>query len=292
MSEAIGETRAGDRRLRLPRQRDLVLGGVPRVMGILNVTPDSFSDGGMHLAPEAAIGAALAMEQDGAALLDIGGESTRPGADEVAVEEELRRILPVIQGIRSRSAIPISVDTRKAAVAVAALDAGADLVNDVSALRHDPALSEVIRERGVPVILMHMRGDPRTMQREIHYQDLMGEVGAELRQWRQDAIDRGIDASMILVDPGIGFGKSFDHNVEILARFGELAGMGPVVIGASRKGFIGHLTGRKDPEGRVAGSLGAVAAAAVGGAAIIRVHDVRETVEFLRVFTAVMKVKG
>jgi dihydropteroate synthase len=257
------------------------------VMGIVNVTPDSFSDGGVHLDRQRAIESALRMEEDGAGIIDVGGESTRPGSEAVAVEEELSRVLPVIEGIRARSAVRISIDTRKAAVAQAALDAGADIVNDVSALRHDPELRALVARRGVPVILMHMRGEPRTMQENIHYDDVVGEVIGELAEWRDDAMLAGVAEHQIFVDPGIGFGKTFEHNLELLARCEELTRIAPVVIGASRKGFIGHLTGRPAGAARMAGSLAAVAAAVRGGASIVRVHDVRETMDFLKVLQAI-----
>lgn len=259
----------------------------PAVMGILNVTPDSFSDGGVHFDRSVAVEAALRMEQDGAAIIDIGGESTRPGSDEVAIEEELERVVPVIEEIRRRSSIPISVDTRKARVAEAALDAGANVINDVSALRHDADMRSLAARRGVPVILMHMRGEPRTMQENPRYDDVVNDVARELTTWRDEAIAAGIDANKIFVDPGIGFGKTFDHNLTLLARCNELTRIAPVVIGASRKGFIGHLTGQPGGARRMAGSLAAVAAAHRGGAAIVRVHDVRETVDFLKVLNAI-----
>jgi dihydropteroate synthase len=256
-------------------------------MGIVNVTPDSFSDGGVHFETAQAIEAALRMEQDGAAIVDIGGESTRPGSEGVGVEEELARVIPVIEGLRARSNVHISVDTRKARVAEAALGAGANLVNDVSALRHDPAMRALVAARGVPAILMHMRGEPRSMQQEIHYDDVVADVARALTEWRDEAIAAGIAADRIFIDPGIGFGKTFEHNLELLARCGDLAYIAPVVIGASRKRFIGHLTGQAAGRARMAGSLAAVAAAHRGGAAIVRVHDVRETVDFLRVLEAI-----
>ncbi|HEX6084698.1 MAG TPA: dihydropteroate synthase [Thermoanaerobaculia bacterium] len=258
-----------------------------QVMAIVNVTPDSFSDGGVHFDRSKAIETALRMEQDGAAFVDVGGESTRPGSSAVDEEQELDRVVPVIEGIRARSGVTISVDTRKAAVAKAALDAGADLINDVSALRHDPELRTLAAQRGVPVILMHMRGEPRTMQENIHYDDVVEDVMRELGDWRDDAMAAGIAEDQILVDPGIGFGKTYDHNLELLARCEELTRLGPVVIGASRKGFIGHLTGQPAGPARMAGSLAAVAAAHRGGATIVRVHDVRETVDFLKVLGAI-----
>jgi dihydropteroate synthase len=260
---------------------------IPLVMAILNVTPDSFSDGGVHFDHERAIESALRMERDGAAMVDVGGESTRPGSEAVSVEQELERVVPVIEGIRARSAVTISIDTRKARVAKAALDAGADIINDVSALRHDADLRVLAAQRGVPVILMHMRGEPRTMQENIHYDDVVDDLLRELSEWRDDAMAAGIAEDQILVDPGIGFGKTFDHCLEILARCEELTRIAPVVIGASRKAFLGHLTGQPAGPARMPGSLAAVAAAHRGGATIVRVHDVRETVDFLKVLGAV-----
>jgi dihydropteroate synthase len=276
----------------LPRGRTLRLGRAPLVMGILNITPDSFSDGGLHFERGTAVEAALRMEQDGAAVLDVGGESTRPGSEPVTADEELARVLPVIEQIRRRSEVAISIDTRKAAVAASALDAGADLVNDISALRHDPAMTALVAARGVPAILMHMRGEPRTMQQDIHFDDVTAEVARELECWRRDAVAAGVDASKILVDPGIGFGKTMEHNLELLARCGELSRIAPMVIGASRKAFVGHLTGQPGGKPRMAGSLASVAAAYRGGAAMVRVHDVRETVDFLAVLDAIRQRGG
>lgn len=257
------------------------------VLGIVNVTPDSFSDGGVHFDRGRAIESALEMERDGAAMVDVGGESTRPGSDAVSIDEELDRVIPVIEGIRKRSNVPVSIDTRKATVAAAALDAGANVINDVSALRHDPEMLALAASRGVPVILMHMRGEPKTMQQNPQYDEVVSDVARELGEWRDAAVSAGVDASRILIDPGIGFGKTFDHNLELLARCGELAMVAPVVIGASRKAFIGHLTGRAAGPERVSGSLAAVAAAYRGRAAMVRVHDVRETVDFLKVLSAI-----
>jgi dihydropteroate synthase len=256
-------------------------------MGILNVTPDSFSDGGVHFNRLVAIDAALRMHEDGAAIVDVGGESTRPGSDEVAADEELERVVPVIEAIRKRSDVRISIDTRKARVASAALDAGANIINDVSALRHDAEMRMLAAKRGVPVILMHMRGEPRTMQENPQYDDVVADVARELETWRDEAVAAGVDPANVLVDPGIGFGKTFDHNLELLARCDEFTRIAPVVIGASRKGFIGHLTGSPGGASRMAGSLATVAAAHRGGAAIVRVHDVRETVDFLKVLNAI-----
>lgn len=260
---------------------------MPAVMGILNITPDSFSDGGVHFESSYAISSALQMEKNGAAVIDVGGESTRPGSDAVSEEQELERVLPVIEGIRSRSDVPISIDTRKARVASAALDAGADIINDVSGLRFDADMRPLAATRNVPVILMHMRGEPRTMQVNPQYDEVVSDVAGELETWRDEAIAAGLEPSQILVDPGIGFGKTFEHNLELLARAAELLRVGPLVIGASRKAFIGHLTGQSNGPARAAGSLAAVAAAHRAGATLVRVHDVKETVDFLRVLDAV-----
>ena len=257
---------------------------LPVVMGIINVTPDSFSDGGVHFDRGVAIESALRMVEDGAAIVDIGGESTRPGAEPISIDEELGRVIPVIEGIRAKSDVTISIDTRNAATARAAFTAGANMLNDVSALQHDPEMLGVAVEANAPVILMHMRGTPATMQSHAKYDDVIDDVLRELAPPVERARRAGVDK--IYIDPGIGFAKTFDHNLEILARCEELAQVAPFVIGASRKKFIGHLTGREGRE-RVHGSLAAVAAAVLGGASIVRVHDVRETVDFLKVFTAI-----
>ncbi len=256
-------------------------------MGVLNITPDSFSDGGVHFDQSKAVHAALQMEEDGASIVDIGGESTRPGAEPVSADEEMERVVPVIEQIRRRSDVPVSIDTTKSAVANAALDAGADMINDVSALRSDPAMRPLAARTRVPVILMHMRGEPRTMQQLAQYGDVVNDVAAELRRFVGEATRAGIDAGAILVDPGIGFAKTGEHNLELLARCAELRSIAPVVIGASRKSFIGRLTGRSAGPERMVGSLAAVDAAFRGGAAVVRVHDVRETVDFLHVLAAI-----
>lgn len=270
----------------LPRGRTLEAGRVPSVMAILNVTPDSFSDGGIHYERQRAIDAALKFAAEGAAVIDVGGESTRPGSEPVSEQEELDRVVPVIEAVRARSEVPISIDTRKVRVAAAAIAAGADIINDVTALR-EPAMRKLAAEHGVPVILMHMRGEPRTMQDDPRYDEVVADVARELRTWRDEAVTAGVSRDRILIDPGIGFGKTFDHNLELLARCDELRAVAPVVIGASRKAFIGHVTGQPGGAPRMAGSLGAVAAAVRGGAALVRVHDVRETIDFLRVTSAI-----
>ncbi len=271
----------------LPGGRKLEIPHPPAVMGILNVTPDSFSDGGVHFDHAKAVHAALQMAEDGAAVIDIGGESTRPGSEPIAAQVEIDRVLPVIEQIRQRSDIPISIDTRKGAVAQEAIAAGADMINDISALRYSAGMPAIAARAGVPVILMHMRGEPSTMQQHIQYDDVVSEVGRELTAFRDDAIQAGIDAAQILVDPGIGFAKNAEHNLEILARAAELISIAPLVIGASRKTFIGHLTGRAAGQDRMIGSLAAVAAAHRAGAALVRVHDVRETMDFLKVLMAI-----
>ncbi|HEV8660810.1 MAG TPA: dihydropteroate synthase [Thermoanaerobaculia bacterium] len=271
----------------MPRARRLALTRAPLVMGVLNVTPDSFSDGGVHFDQSKAVHAAIQMEEDGAAIVDIGGESTRPGAEPVSADEEISRVVPVIEQVRRRCDVPISIDTTKGVVAEAALNAGADIINDVSALNRDPKMRSVAARACVPVILMHMRGEPRTMQQLAKYDDVVSDVARELSDFVESAVSAGIDKQQILVDPGIGFAKNAEHNLELLARCDELRVIAPVVIGASRKAFIGHLTGRAAGEERMVGSLAAVAAAFRGGAAVVRVHDVRDTIDFLRVMTAI-----
>ena len=264
----------------------LAPGGGPLVMGIVNVTPDSFYPPSRSGSAIEAVEAALSMEAEGAAMIDIGGESTRPGSEEVGEAEELQRVLPAVEGIRARSAIPISVDTRKAAVAAAALAAGADIVNDVSALAHDPAMAAIAARSGAAVILMHMKGEPKSMQEAPSYNDCAAEVAAYLGAAAERAVAAGIARERIILDPGIGFGKRFEDNLDILARLGLVAALGyPVLVGLSRKAFVGAVTGRS-PEGRLAGSLGAACAAFAAGARIFRVHDVAETVDALGVFAA------
>ena len=272
-------------RLFLRRGRELTFGVTPLVIGILNVTPDSFSDGGVHFDHTKAVHAAMQMEADGAAVIDVGGESTRPGAEPIAAQIEIDRVVPVIKQIRERSDVPISIDTRKGAVAEEAIAAGADMINDVSALRYSAGMPAIVARTGVPVILMHMRGEPSTMQQFATYGDVVAEVAEELQDVADDARAAGIE--QILIDPGLGFAKTWEHNLEILARADELKKIAPVVIGASRKAFIGHLTGRAAGPERAVGSLAAVAAAHRAGVAMVRVHDVRETVDFLKVLTAI-----
>lgn len=256
------------------------------VMGIVNTTPDSFSDGGAYLAPDAAVEHALHLALEGADIIDIGGESTRPGSGEVPEEEELRRVIPVIEGIRKRSAVPLSIDTRKAAVARAACAAGADIINDISALQHDPAMAETVRECSVPVVLMHMQGTPETMQHAPSYEDVFGDVYGFFRE--RIAACRSMGIQHIIADPGIGFGKRLEHNVELIRRLGEFNALEvPILLGTSRKRFIGELTGLSEPGERIGGSIASALAGAMYGAAIVRVHDVRDTVAALNVFRAV-----
>jgi dihydropteroate synthase len=246
------------------------------IMGILNVTPDSFSDGGRYLDPQAAAEHAAAMQEEGADLLDIGAESSRPGSDPIPEEEELRRLMPVLQAVCGRIRIPVSVDTTKAAVARRALDAGAALVNDISALRRDPFLmSRVVAESGAGVVLMHMQGVPKTMQQRGDYRDVVGEVHQFLAERMQVAMDAGIRPEQILLDPGIGFGKNCDHNLALVRHLDAFADLGrPILVGLSRKAFIGEILGRPVGE-RLMGTAAAAAIAVLRGARVLRVHDVR-----------------
>ena len=254
-------------------------------MGIVNVTPDSFSDGGDHLDPAAAIAAGRQMVADGADMLDIGGESTRPGSASITPAEEQARILPVLAGLRG--SIPLSADTRNAATMAAALDAGAAIVNDVSALRHDPASAPLVASRGCAVILMHMRGIPDTMNSLARYGDVGRDVAAELAGFAAHACRAGIAREQIALDPGIGFAKAGAQNHELLRCLPGLAALGfPLVVGVSRKRFIGHLTGRAEPKARDAGSLAAALFALSRGARVLRVHDVAATVDAVRVWHA------
>jgi len=277
----------GMRSIELPGGRTLTIGSVPLVMGIVNVTPDSFSDGGENFGADQAIEYAVRIAEEGASIVDIGGESTRPGAVPVDADEELRRVIPVIEGVRRRSKVVISIDTTKGAVAREAIAAGAQIVNDVSALRFDPDLARVIASTGAAIILMHMRGAPGTMQNDIDFSDVVKEVHEELTERVKFASACGIAADRVLVDPGIGFGKNYQHNLELLGAVRRFSSIAHVVIGASRKAFIGALTGQTQARKRMAGSLAAVAAAMDGGAAIVRVHDVRESVDFLKVRAAI-----
>jgi len=266
----------------------LALGGRTLVMGVLNVTPDSFSDAGNFLDPQRAVEHAFKMEQAGANLLDIGGESTRPGSTGTPADTELARILPVLEGLRGGLKIPISIDTRKSQVAEAAICAGAQIINDVSGLRSDPRIAEVARRRGVPLILMHMRGEPQTMQKEAFARDVMKDVMQGLRASISKARKAGVAKSQIIIDPGIGFGKSFEQNYELLRKLPELAKLGyPLLVGTSRKGFLGATLARggqsAPAEERLWATAASVTASIVGGAHIVRVHDVAEMAQVARV---------
>jgi dihydropteroate synthase len=255
------------------------------VLGVLNVTPDSFSDGGVHLDPSAAVAAARRMLAEGAAMVDVGGESTRPGSEGVSAGEELRRVEPVLESL---AGLPLSIDTAKAPVAARALELGAELVNDVTALRGDPALAGVVAEAGAYLCLMHMQGEPRTMQASPRYDDVVSEVGAFLEERLAFAVAQGIREELVCLDPGIGFGKTVAHNVELVRRLDELVALGrPVLVGLSRKSSLGRLLG--DPEATTSSAAASVGAAVVAmgrGATIFRVHDVREHVEALAVAAA------
>ena len=262
----------------------------PQVMGIVNVTPDSFSDGGAHDTADAAVAHALRLVEEGTDLLDIGGESTRPGAAEVEVEEELRRVVPVIERLAAQVAVPISIDTSKPEVMRAAVQAGAGMINDVYGLRREGAL-DAAAALGVPVVLMHMQGEPRSMQAAPQYDDVVGEVHRFLAERIFAAEMAGIPKQRIVVDPGFGFGKDTAHNLQLLAQFERFVELGvPVLAGLSRKRSIGELTGRDVPADRVAGSVAAHLIAAQRGAAIVRVHDVAATVDALKVWNAVAAV--
>jgi dihydropteroate synthase len=260
----------------------------PSVMGVVNVTPDSFSDGGVNFRPEDAIATARRMVAEGAAIVDVGGESTRPGAEPVPLEAELRRVLPVLEAIAGE--LPFSIDTAKAEVARLAVGLGAELVNDVTALRGDPALAGVVAESGVYVCLMHMLGEPRTMQRDPRYDDVVSEVKAFLEERLRFAVAEGIAEENVCLDPGIGFGKTVEHNFELIRRLDELATLGrPLVVGFSRKSSLGKILGDPDAKtGPLSASIAAAVAAYERGATILRAHDVREHVEALTAARAVV----
>jgi dihydropteroate synthase len=283
-------------RLRI-RSRTLTLGERTLVMGVLNITPDSFSDGGEYLDEEAAVARALQLERDGADILDIGGESTRPGAAVIHTEEELRRILPVIKILRGKLNIPMSIDTRKADVAKAALDAGAEILNDVSGLRADPRLAEISRRARVPLILMHMRGTPQTMQRGPFARDVIRDVKTGLRDALARAKRAGLSKTQLLLDPGIGFGKKHEQNFEILARLSEFASLGcPIVVGTSRKAFLGKALAGPDGAAasvreRLPGTAVTVTASILAGAHIVRVHDVAEIVRVIRIADQIVNAR-
>jgi dihydropteroate synthase len=257
-----------------------------KLMGVVNVTPDSFSDGGQYLDPSAAIAHGKKLLDDGASILDVGGESTRPGAVEVDASEELRRVEPVVAALAREATV--SIDTSKATVAEAALDAGASIVNDVTALRGDPAMAALCAERGVGVVLMHMPGNPRTMQDDPSYEDVVAEVKGFLSERMEAAVAAGIEEERIWLDPGVGFGKTLEHNLELLRRLCELRDLGrPLVIGTSRKSFIGKVDG-SDVEDRIGGTIASSVLAAAEGADVLRVHDVAEMAQAMRLAEAIL----
>jgi dihydropteroate synthase len=259
----------------------------PAIMGILNVTPDSFSDGGKYLDEKTAVAHGVEMAGEGAGIIDIGGESTRPASMLVDAQEEARRVIPVIAQLSKKVKVPLSIDTSKASVAKAALDAGAAMINDVTALTGDPEMAPLAAARGCPVVLMHMKGTPRTMQKAPYYRELMGEIIAFLRDAIDRAVAAGVDRDQIVVDPGIGFGKTVEHNLEILQRLRDLSCLGrPVLVGPSRKSFLGKASGA-DVEDRAFATAGAVALATEAGAQIIRVHDVKAMRQVTRVAAAI-----
>jgi len=258
------------------RAFQLFLGRETVIMGVLNLTPDSFYDGGSYPTVEAAVSRALAMEEAGAGIIDIGGESSRPGSRAIPLEEELGRVIPVIKSLAGRLEIPISIDTYKAEVARRALNAGARIINDISAFRIDPDLASLVAAESGPYIMMHMQGRPGTMQAHPSYRDVLGEIKLFFRERIKWAEGEGIAPARIIIDPGIGFGKTLEHNLEIISGLPSLAELGrPILIGPSRKSFIGSILGRK-PDDRLWGTAGAVASCIAGGAQIIRVHDVKE----------------
>jgi dihydropteroate synthase len=253
------------------------------IMGILNLTPDSFSDGGKFLKKEDALRHAQEMEKEGADIIDVGGESTRPGARTVSLKEELRRVIPLIRELRKKIRIPISIDTRKAKVAKEAIENGANIINDVSALRYDPDMFRVAKKYRVPIIIMHMKGTPRSMQNSPQYRDVISEIYAFFEKTIQKMVQEGIDENKIIIDPGIGFGKTLEHNLQILRRLREFKSLGrPILVGPSRKSFIGQIL-NLPVDRRLNGTLASCACAIMNGADILRVHDVREVVELTKV---------
>jgi dihydropteroate synthase len=261
-------------------------GAGPIVMGVVNVTPDSFSDGGLFLEPDAAVRHGEQLAADGAEILDVGGESTRPGADPVPAQEELHRVVPVVERLAVGGVARVSVDTTKLAVAEAALQAGARIVNDVSAFRFEPEMAGLVASAGAWCCVMHMLGEPRTMQEDPHYDDVVSDVRAFLEERVAFAVAEGVPEDRIWVDPGVGFGKTVDHNLELLRRLDEIAAIGrPVVIGTSRKSFLGKITGREAPD-RLPGTIATNVIAYERGASIFRVHDVAQVADALKVAAA------
>ncbi len=259
------------------------------IMGVINVTPDSFSDGGLYFKEDKAIEQGIAMAHAGADIIDIGGESTRPYSETVSCEKEIARVIPVIEALSRVIKIPISIDTCKAKVALEALKAGASIINDISALRFDPEMATVAAGAGVPVILMHMQGTPRDMQKNPTYNDLIGEILAFLKDAIERAVKAGIRTDLIIIDPGIGFGKSFQHNLEIIRELKQLGSLGtPILLGLSRKAFIGRIL-QNQPHERDIGTMAAISAGILNGAHIVRVHNVQMAVETVKVIDEIKK---
>ena len=274
--------------LHLGNGREIELGERTLVIGVLNITPDSFSDGGMHVEPTRAIDHALAMEGDGADIIEVGGESTRPGATRLSVREELSRVLPVLEVLAGRLRVPIAIDTYKSEVAAAAVKNGASIINDVSALRFDPALADVAARENTALVLMHMRGEPATMQNIKPSDDIFVEIESDLRAAIRLAESRGVAREQIIIDPGIGFGKTLEQNLAILNHLERFDGFNlPMMIGTSRKSFIGRITGQRETD-RIFGSAASIAIAILRGAHLVRVHDVRQMVEAARIADAII----
>lgn len=272
------------------RGRSFAWGDRTYLMGVLNVTPDSFSDGGKFNTTASALARVQYLVDAGADIIDIGGQSTRPGAGDISPEEELNRVLPVLQALGSNFPVPISVDTTRAAVARAAVKAGADMVNDISGGTFDPQMLSVVAELKVPIVLMHSRGTPQTMQQLTEYGDLIGEIYQFLESRIAAARSCGVERSNIIIDPGIGFAKTYNQNLEIFRRLSEFSTLGvPILVGPSRKSFIGHILNQPDPQGRVWGTAAACSAAIARGADILRVHDVREMRDVCRVADAIFR---
>ncbi|MBI6528552.1 dihydropteroate synthase [Proteus vulgaris] len=273
----------------IARGRELNL-STPQVMGILNVTPDSFSDGGTHNSLNDAVNHAAKLIAEGASIIDIGGESTRPGANDVSIDEELQRVVPVVEAIRQRFDVWISVDTSKAQVITESANVGASIINDIRSLQ-EPGALEAAAKTGLPVCIMHMQGDPKTMQQSPHYENVMIDVDCFLRENIQRCVDAGIEKNQIILDPGFGFGKNLAHNYQLLAHLSELHHFGlPILAGMSRKSMVGQLL-NVPPQERVAGSVACAVIAAMQGAQIIRVHDVKETVDAMKVVQATLSAK-
>ncbi len=292
MENALNNFSAPAARVLRCRGRELKLGEKTLVMGIVNVTPDSFSGDGLGSDVERAIAQGLRMVEEGADLLDVGGESTRPGSEPVSEEEELGRVLPVIEGLASAILVPISIDTYKSSVAKKALEKGAAIVNDISGLHADPELARVATEAGAGVVVMHIQGTPRDMQKDPKYADVIGDIGDYLAEGIARAEAAGITREQIIIDPGIGFGKTLEHNLEILRRLREFRSLGcAIMVGTSRKSMIGKLLGDLPPEQRVEGTAATVALAVAAGADIVRVHDVKEMTRVARVADAIVRVK-